>query len=121
MQEFERLFWSLLPNAGQIISSQQLMADIGIKATLFHYLKFSKARFINKAVNTGGSFERIKTSTKIISRLIQLSDSQHRSNSTGFKVETYVSSLIHNYNKLFYHKRNKEIDFILPDKNLQLK
>ena len=36
-------------------------------------------------------------------------------------METYVSSLIHNYNKLsFYHKRNKEIDFILPDKKLAI-
>lgn len=124
MQEFERLFWSLLPNAGQIISSQQLMADIGIKkATLFHYLKILESSLlINKAVNTGGSF---RSESRLLRKLYPGSSNFLTLSidpiAIGFKVETYVSSLIHNYNKLsFYHKRNKEIDFILPDKKLAI-
>ena len=121
ISDFERLFWSLLPNCGQIIDSSRLMSDLGFKkATLFKYLKvLEQSLLINKVLNFSGSFRSEKRLLRKLypgssNFLSVISDPVN----SGFKAETYVSSLLSSLNGSFYlYKiRDKEIDFILPER-----
>lgn len=123
--DFERLFWSLLPNAGQIIQSSKLASDLQIKkATLFKYLNIlEKSLLINKALNFAGSFR----SEKRLLRKLYPASANFLSVSPdliniGFKAEAYVCSLLKQTRKpvYLYHQRGKEIDFLLPDEKIAL-
>lgn len=121
--DFERLFWSILPNSGQIIQSGKLMADLQFKkATLFKYLTIlEKSLLINKVLNLSGSFRSEKrllrklypASTNFFSFLPEPVQS-------GFKVESYIASLLKTKTDslYLYNQRGKEIDFIIPEKKL---
>jgi predicted AAA+ superfamily ATPase len=123
--DFERLFWSLLPNTGQIIASAKLMAELGLKkATFFKYLQIlEQSLLINKVVNLSGSFRSEKrllrklypASTNFLSLL-------PTSTNEGFKAECYVAFLLRKFEKklYLYRLRDKEIDFILPEKKLAI-
>lgn len=121
--DFERLFWSLLPNAGQIIASRKLMTDLSLKkATLFKYLSIlEQSLLIQKVLNLSGSFRSEKRLLRKLypasSNFLKLIPEQVNA---GFKAETYIHSLLHSFNKniFLYHHRGKEIDFILPEKKL---
>lgn len=121
--DFERLFWSLLPNAGQIIASRKLMTDLSLKkATLFKYLSIlEQSLLIQKVLNLSGSFRSEKRLLRKLypasSNFLKLTAEQVN---TGFKAETYIHSLLRSVNKniFLYHHRGKEIDFILPEKKL---
>lgn len=121
--DFERLFWSLLPNAGQIIASRKLMTDLSFKkATLFKYLSIlEQSLLIQKVLNLSGSFRSEKRLLRKLypasSNFLKLTAEQVN---IGFKAETYLHSLLHSSNRniFLYHHRGKEIDFILPDKKL---
>ena len=119
--DFERLFWSLVPNTGQIIQSRKLMEDLGMKkATLFKYLSIlEKSLLINKVLNLSGSF---RSEARLLRKYYPASSNflslMPEPIQIGFKVETYTHSLLqkHVANIYLHNARNKEIDFILPDK-----
>lgn len=123
--DFERLFWSLLPNTGQIIASSKLMSDLSLKkATLFKYLSIlEQSLLIQKVLNLSGSFRSEK---RLLRKLYPASSNflsliaEHVN--TGFKVETYINSLLHfiTKNVYLYHHREKEVDFVLPDKKIAI-
>jgi hypothetical protein len=123
--DFERLFWSLLPNTGQIINSKKLLVDLQMKkATLFKYLSIlEKSLLIDKILNLSGSFRSEKrllrkfypSSTNFLSLIPEVIN-------LGFKVESYVSQILKKRTrKIFlYHTRGKEIDFLLPDEKIAI-
>lgn len=123
--DFERLFWSLLPNTGQIINSKKLLVDLQMKkATLFKYLSIlEKSLLIDKILNLSGSFRSEKrllrkfypSSTNFLSLIPEVIN-------LGFKVESYVSQILKKRTrKIFlYHIRGKEIDFLLPDEKIAI-
>ena len=123
--DFERLFWSLLPNTGQIINSKKLLVDLKMKkATLFKYLSIlEKSLLIDKILNLSGSFRSEKrllrkfypSSTNFLSLIPEVIN-------LGFKVESYVSQILKKRTrKIFlYHIRGKEIDFLLPDEKIAI-
>jgi hypothetical protein len=121
--DFERLFWSLLPNTGQIIKSSNLMSDLAIKkATLFKYLSIlEKSLLINKVLNFSGSFRSEKRLLRKIypastNFLTLLPDSLN----IGFKIETYVANLLISKQPYLYRLRDKEIDFVLPPEKIAI-
>lgn len=123
--DFERIFWSLISNSGQIISSSQLMSDLGLKkATLFKYLTvLEQSLLINKVLNLNGSFR----SEKRLLRKLYPASSNFLTLSPqflpiGFAAETYVASLLNTsgINFYLYRQRDKEIDFLLPDQKLAI-
>ncbi|MBM3251141.1 MAG: ATP-binding protein, partial [Candidatus Nealsonbacteria bacterium] len=123
--DFERLFWSLLPNTGQIIQSGKLMADLQMKkATLFKYLSIlEKSLLINKVLNLSGSFRSEKrllrklypASTNFLSLLPEPIN-------IGFKVENYIALILKDKARslFLYNRRGREIDFILPEEKLAI-
>lgn len=123
--DFERLFWSLLPNSGQIVQSGKLMSDLGMKkATLFKYLSIlEKSLLIDKVLNLSGSF---RSEARLLRKLYPASSNfislVPETINLGFKVETYVNSILKGKEKAvyLYNRRGKEIDFVLPDKRLAL-
>lgn len=123
--DFERLFWSLLPNAGQIITSYKLMSDLSLKkATLFKYLSIlEQSLLIQKVLNLSGSFRSEK---RLLRKLYPASSNfltlVPEPVSIGFRVETYVNTILDTNNRSIYlfHHRDKEIDFVLPDKQLAI-
>lgn len=121
--DFERLFWALLPNAGHIIKTSALGADLGIKkATLFKYLSvLNQSLLTNTITNISGSFR----STSRLLRKIYPSSSNFLSLSPepvsfGARAEIYSYMLLSGLHTPvhLYRKREKEIDFVLPDKKL---
>lgn len=122
--DFERLFWSLLPNTGQIINSARLMADISMKkATLFKYLAIlEQSLLIRKVLNISGSFRSEK---RLLRKLYPASSNFLTLTATpipdGFKAETYIATLLSSSGNVYlFHHRGKEIDFVLPDKKLAM-
>lgn len=123
--DFERLFWTILPNAGQIISSAKLSSDLTMKkATLFNYLSILEdTLLINKVVNLSGSFRSEKRllrkyypgSSNFLSLIPE-------SLSLGFFAENYVASVFKQRFKDLYlfNLRGKEIDFVVPDQKLAI-
>ena len=122
--DFERLFWSLLPNTGQIISFPKLAFDLGLKRpTLFRYLKLlSDSLLITEVLNVSGSFR----STSRLLRKIYPASSNFLSliqpvAPVGFLAETYTAQVLHaRFGKdlgLFRH-RSQEIDFLIPNQKL---
>ncbi len=119
--DFERLFWSLLPNCGQIIKSAKLQSDLGIKkATLFNYLNIlEKTLLINKILNLSGSFRSEKRLLrKIYPASTNFLDLPPESVNIGFKVENYIFNILKEKKEdvYLYRLRDKEIDFIIPGK-----
>lgn len=121
--DFERLFWSLLPNTGQIIKSSKLMSDLAIKkATLFKYLSIlEKSLLINKVLNFSGSFRSEKRLLRKIypsstNFLNLLPDSVN----IGFKVEAYIANLLTIKQPYLYRLRDKEIDFVIPQEKIAI-
>lgn len=57
-EDFERLFWALLPNTGQIIDLGRMGAELGVKkGTLHRYLGILEdALLLRRMVNVAGSF-----------------------------------------------------------------
>lgn len=124
ISDFARLFWSLLPNTGQVVVSAKLMSDLRIKkATLFHYLTILEGSLlIHKVLNLSGSF---RSESRLLRKLYPGSSNFLTLGidpvAVGFKSETYASSLLASKNKVhFYHERGKEIDFVLPEKKLAI-
>lgn len=121
--EFERLFWSLLPNAGQIIKTVSLGAEIGLKkSTLFKYLLILEQSLLtNTVTNISGSF---RSSSRLL-RKIYPSSSNFLSLSSdpvvlGARAEIYVYILLSQVHTsvYLYRRRDREIDFVLPEKKL---
>lgn len=123
--DFERLFWSLLPNSGQIIQSNKLMFDLGFKkATMFKYLNVLEKTFlINKILNLSGSF---RSERRLLRKLYPASTNflsliPDKIN-IGFKVETYVANFLKQQSHRLYlfNYRGREVDFVLPDKKIAI-
>ncbi len=124
--DFERLFWSLLPNTGQIISFPKLASDLGIKRpTLFRYLKLlSDSLLINEVLNVSGSF---RSTSRLLRKIYPASPNflslAPSSPPTGFLAETYAAQVLHSkFGKdlgLFRH-RSQEIDFLIPGHKLAI-
>lgn len=121
--DFERLFWALLPNTGQIIKSSNLMSDLAIKkATLFKYLLIlEKSLLVNKVLNLSGSFRSEKRLLRKIypastNFLTLLPDAIN----IGFKVEAYIANLLAFKRPYLYRLRDKEIDFVLPQEKIAI-
>lgn len=119
--DFERLFWSLLPNTGQVIATSKLSADLNLKkATLANYLKIlQRSLLMNKVLNLSGSF---RSEARLLRKFYPASANFlsliPESVNIGLKAETYICSLLRQKTNSLYlfHQRGKEIDFILPDK-----
>ena len=123
--DFERLFWSLLPNAGQIIRTTNLMADLAIKkATLFTYLNvLEQSLLIHKVVNISGSFRSEKPLLRKLSpastNFLALIPEPV---SVGFMAETYAAMILKQRAPHLFlsHQRDREIDFIVPEEKLAI-
>ena len=123
--DFERLFWSLLSNCGQIIESRRLMSDLSLKkATLFKYLAIlEKSLLVNKVLNLSGSFRSEK---RLLRKLYPASSNfltlTPETVSTGLKAEAYITSLLKEKVRdiYLYNVRGKEIDFVAPDKKIAI-
>jgi predicted AAA+ superfamily ATPase len=123
--DFERLFWSLLPNTGQIINSARLASDLQLKkATLFKYLSvLEKSLLVEKVLNLSGSF---RSESRLLRKFYPASTNFlnliPETISWGFKAESYVANLLRQkYREVFlYRKGGKEIDFILPQRKLAI-
>lgn len=123
--DFERLFWSLLPNSGQIIKSAKLQLDLNLKkATLFNYLKIlEKTLLVNKVLNLSGSF---RSEARLLRKIYPASTNFltliPEPINIGYKIENYVFNVLKNKYKniYFYRLRDKEIDFLIPEKNIAL-
>lgn len=121
--DFERLFWALLPNTGQIIASGALGSELGIKkATLFRYFSIlESALLIHKVANVSGSF---RSSSRLLRKYYPASTNflslVPQSMNVGFLIETYVASLLHaRFSDIFlWRQRGKEIDFLLPERGI---
>jgi len=121
--DFERLFWSLLPNTGQIIKSGRLITDLGFKkATLFKYLSvLEKSLLINKILNYNGSFRSEKRLLrKIYPGSVNFLKLSIDPINIGFKVESYIAGLLIDKQAYLCRERDKEIDFILPQKKIAI-
>ena len=121
--DFERLFWSLLQNCGQIINSVRLQSDLRIKkATFFNYLNIlEKTLLINKVLNLSGSFRSEKRLLrKIYPASTNFLSLTSESVNIGFKVENYVFNILkEKYKNVYlYRLREREIDFLIPDKKI---
>lgn len=123
--DLERLFWVLLADTGQIISSAKLGFDLTMKkSTLFHYLSILEdTLLLNKVVNLSGSFR----SEKRLLRKYYPGSSNFLSLlpdnlSLGFFAENYVASVLKQKFKDLYlfNQRSKEIDFVIPEKKLAI-
>mgnify|MGYP001559238474 CR=1 FL=1 len=123
--EFERLFWSLLANTGQIIESGNLMSELALKkATFFKYLLIlEKSLLTNKILNLSGSFRSEK---RLLRKLYPASSNfltlMPEPMSVGFKAETYVCSVLKSVKKevFLYNHRGKEVDFVLPGEKVAI-
>lgn len=121
--DFERLFWALLPNTGQIIASGGLGAELGIKkATLFRYLSIlESALLIHKVANMSGSF---RSSSRLLRKYYPASSNflslTPQLINVGFLAETYIASLLASkYSNVFlWRHRGKEVDFLLPEQSV---
>lgn len=121
--DFERLFWALLPNAGQVIASGSLGSELGIKkATLFRYLSIlENALLTQKIVNMSGSF---RSSSRLLRKYYPASSNflslTAQPINVGFLVETYIASLLcATFSGVFlWRHRGKELDFLLPQKRV---
>lgn len=123
--DFERLFWSLLPNTGQIIHFPKLGADLEIKRnTLFRYLSLLQGSLlINGVSNIAGSF---RSTSRTLRKLYPASPNflalSPSISTRGVQAETYVAqTLISRFGSVdLYNKRGKEVDFILPEQKLAI-
>lgn len=121
--ELERLFWSLLPNAGQIIKTTTLGAQLEFKkSTLFKYLSIlNQSLLTNTVTNMSGSFRSVSRLLRKIypasSNFLSLSADPV---SVGARAEIYVYTLLLQLHTsvYMYRRRDKEIDFVLPDKKI---
>ena len=108
-----------MPNPDTII----IKPSMGLSGkNLFKYLSIlEQSLLIQKVLNLSGSFRREKRLLRKLypasSNFLSLIPEQIN---TGFKAETYINTLLHSFTKnvYLYHHRNKEIDFILPEKQL---
>lgn len=123
--DFERLFWSLLPNTGQIIKTSSLGAELGMKrSTLFRYLSIlDQSLLTNTVVNISGSF---RSASRLL-RKIYPASSNFLSLSTnpvslGARAEIYMHMLLSQLRTpvFLFRKREKEVDFVLPEKKLAI-
>ncbi|MDP1743805.1 MAG: ATP-binding protein [Candidatus Amesbacteria bacterium] len=123
--DFERLFWSLLPNTGQIIRFPKLGTDLGIKRnTLFRYLSLLQGSLlINSVANIAGSFRSTSRTLRKLypasSNFLALSPTE---STRGAQAETYVAqTLINKFGAVnLYNKRGQEVDFVLPEQKLAI-
>ncbi|MBI5358454.1 ATP-binding protein [Candidatus Amesbacteria bacterium] len=123
--EFERLFWSLLPNTSQIIHFPKLGAELGIKRnTLFRYLSLLQGSLlINGVANIAGSF---RSTSRTLRKLYPASPNflalSPTESTPGAQAETYVAqTLINKFGTVnLYHKREKEVDFVLPEQKMAI-
>lgn len=121
--DFERLFWTLLPNTGQVVTSGKLGTELGIKrATLFRYLSvLEQALLVYKVANVSGSF---RSSSRLLRKYYPASSNFlsliPQPISTGFLVETYVASLLQTtFGTIsLWRHRGKEVDFLVPQKGI---
>lgn len=121
--EFERIFWSLLPGTGQILSMPNLQTDLGLKkTTAYNFLKLlEKSLLINIVYNRAGSYRSLSRVLRKIypasSNFLSLS---YEPVNRGFFVETYIATiLLSHFSRLnFFHFRGKEIDFLIPEKKI---
>lgn len=121
--DFERLFWALLPNTGQIIASGGLGAELGIKkATLFRYLSIlESALLVHKVANMSGSF---RSSSRLLRKYYPASSNflslVPQTINIGFFVETYIASLLQTKRPdiFLWRHRGKEVDFLLPEQSV---
>jgi len=123
--DFERLFWSILPNTGQIISPTKLGSDLSMKkGTLFNYLSIlEEALLVSKIVNLSGSFRSEKRLLRKYypgsSNFLSLSPENL---SLGFFAENYIANLLKQQSGDLYlfNERGKEIDFVIPERKLAI-
>lgn len=124
-QQLDRLFWTFMPNVGQIVNFPKLIRELGIPpSTFYKYLHvLSDSLLVHQVVNGSGSFR----SEKRLLRKIYPSSSNFLSlyspvPSMGFFAETYVAEiLLQTFQSVqLWHDRGKEVDFYLPDKHIAI-
>lgn len=120
LSDFERLFWTLLPNTGQVMNFPRLSADLGIKRpTLFRYLSLLKnTLLIQEVLNIAGSFR----SEKRVLRKIYPASPNFISQ-TPAQAETYTANTLaqkFSSDLYLYSQRGEEIDFVLPRAKLAI-
>ncbi len=118
--EFERLFWSVLPNTGWIMSFPKLAVDVGLKRpTLFKYLSFLEGSLlVNSVMNVAGSF---RSTSRVLRKLYPASPNflsvlpEHAS--IGAYAEAYTAQYLWDKGIAYglYHSHGHEIDFLIHE------
>ena len=116
-EDFERLFWSLLPNVGQIIDLGWIGAELGIKkGTLYRYLRILEdALLVMRVVNVAGSFRSpSRRLMKLYPWSVNFLSVCPTPVGEGMWAESYAAGLImHRFPDAgTWRIRQKEIDFV---------
>ncbi|MBI3956010.1 ATP-binding protein [Candidatus Gottesmanbacteria bacterium] len=116
-EDFERLFWAILPNTGQIIDLGRLGAELGIKkGTLYRYLGILEdALLLRRMTNVAGSFRSLsRRLLKLYPGSVNFLSVSPQSVGEGIWAECYVASLIARAypDAGPWRVRQKEIDFV---------
>lgn len=123
--DFQRLFWTLLPNTGWVIKSNRLMTDLSMKkATFFNYLNIlENSLLVFKVLNLSGSFRSEKRLLrKIYPTSVNFLSLLPDKISLGVKIENYIAQILKERFKNLYLYRwlDKEIDFVIPEERLAI-
>lgn len=116
-EDFERLFWALLPNTGQIIDLGRVGSELGIKkGTLYRYLGILEdALLIKRVVNVAGSFRSpSRRLIKLYPGSVNFLSVSPEPVGEGMWAESYAARLLsHVYPDMgTWRIRQKEIDFV---------
>lgn len=116
-EEFERLFWALLPNVGQIIDLPRLGSELGIKkGTLHRYLGILEdALLLRRITNIAGSFRSpSRRLLKVYPGSVNFLSISPETIGEGMWAESYASEILtrHYPDTGTWRIRQKEIDFV---------
>lgn len=116
-EDFERLFWAILPNTGQIIDLVRMGSELGIKkGTLYRYLGILEdALLVKRVINVAGSFRSpSRRLLKLYPGSTNFLSVSPQPLAEGMWAECYAAGLIAGSypDAGIWRVRQKEIDFV---------
>lgn len=118
------LYYYICQNSGQIMIKENLSKVSGISlVTVANYLDVLELMGLTYTIyNSTNPVIKLNSARKIyVSSMFSLKNSKHDPRTAyGFAAESYVLERLLEQNQLvtFYRNRNKEIDFLLPKRNI---
>lgn len=118
------LFYYICQNSGQVMIKENLSKVSGISlVTVANYLDVLELMGVTYTIyNSTNPIIKLNSARKIyVSSMFNLKNSKHDPQTAyGFAAESYVLERLLEQDQLvtFYRNRNKEIDFLLPKRNI---